>query len=53
MTRKRKPPEPRCPHCGCPELSTFGRLGRTGFVVVTSCNGCGEIVMPDTPEGGK
>jgi hypothetical protein len=44
MTRKPKLPEPCCPHCGCPELLSYGRQGRDGFAVVTSCSGCGKVV---------
>lgn len=49
MSRKRKEPEERCPHCGCPELLTYGRVGPGGFMVVTSCPGCKKVIQPAPP----
>lgn len=46
MSRKKKLPEPKCPHCGCPELLTYARQCRDGYVTITSCPGCGKVVQP-------
>lgn len=44
---KPKPSEPRCPHCGCPELLTYVRGRPDGwFGLVTSCPGCGKVISP-------
>lgn len=41
--RKAKPPEERCPHCGCPEVNTFIRQNAGGVYSVTSCPGCNSV----------
>ena len=43
------PADPTCPHCGCPALLTYGRQRPDGFAIVTSCCGCGKVII-DEPE---
>lgn len=45
MTKRKSESEEKCPHCGCPELSTFAR----DRGVYTSCNRCGKIIPPPAP----
>jgi uncharacterized OB-fold protein len=41
--RKSKPPEDRCPHCGCPEVNTYVRQNAQGVYSYTSCPGCNSF----------